>query len=479
MIDIERKVITSVGIDVGTTTSHLVFSELALEKDPFSRSKKFRIVERDVKYRGEIFFTPLREGNREIDVDRLVPLIRGEYERAGIDVSEVDTGAVIVTGESARRENAEEIVERLAMESGRFVAATAGPNFEAVISAYGSGAVGYSKRESCRLIHTDVGGGTSNIAVIDNGEIVATACVNVGGRLIAFGDQDEIIRLEPADKTVMEELGFDAGPGDTLNEEQKAVVAETLASSLMEVITDHPMSAQTNKLMLTKSLPVESFQGDPLHSFSGGVAEYVYGKEDRDFNDLGRLLADQIKAVSEESGLKLVEPSEKIRATVIGACEFTLQVTGSTTYRAPRFELPVRNLPVVAPVIRRDRLSVEHVSSQVSRALARLDVEQGEAPLVLAFHDPVGLQYERLKTFSLGLVDAIQETIESGQPIILVFDTDVGNSVGNVLHRETGTGNVLSLDEINLGEGDFIDIGEPIIGDPIYPVVVKSLVFES
>ena len=478
MINIERKVITSVGIDVGTTTSHLVISELALEKDLFSRSKKFRIVERNVRHRGRIFFTPLREGNREIDVDRLVPLIRGEYERAGIDVSEVDTGAVIVTGESARKKNAEEIVERLALESGRFVAATAGPNFEAVISAYGSGAVGYSKRESCRLIHTDIGGGTSNIAVIDNGEIVATACVNVGGRLIAFGDQDEIIRLEPAGKTVMEELGIDIG-GDTLVDEQKAVVAETLASILIEVITDQPMSALTSKLMLTRSLPVESFQGDPLHSFSGGVAEYLYGKEDRDFNDLGRLLADQIKALSEESGLKLVEPSEKIRATVIGACEFTLQVTGSTTYRAPRFELPLRNLPVVAPVIRRDRLSIEHVSSQVSRALARLDVEQGDAPLVLAFRDPVGLQYERLKTFSLGLVEAIQETINSGLPIILVFDTDVGNSVGNVLHRETGTGNVLSIDEISLGEGDFIDVGEPIIGDPVYPVVVKSLVFES
>lgn len=479
MIDIERKIITSVGIDVGTTTSHLVFSELALEKDPLSRSKKFRIVEREIKHRGQIFLTPLKSGNREIDVERLVPLIREEYDRAGIDVSEVDTGAVVVTGESARRENAEEIVDRLALESGRFVAATAGPNFEAVISAHGSGAVGYSRRESCRLIHTDVGGGTSNVAVIDDGEIVATACVNVGGRLIAFDDKNEIIRLEPAGKTVMEELGLDAGPGDTLTEEQRAAVAETLASSLMEVITGRPMSALTSKLMLTESLPDESFRGDPLHSFSGGVAEYLYGREDREFNDLGRLLADRVRALSEELGLRLVEPSEKIRATVIGACEFTLQVTGSTTYRAPRFELPVRNLPVVAPVIRRDRLSVEHVSSQVSGALARLDVIQGEAPLVLAFRDPVGLQYERLRTFSLGLVEAIRETVESGLPIILVFDTDVGNSVGNVLHRETGTGNVLSIDEISLGEGDFIDIGEPIIGEPVYPVVVKSLVFES
>lgn len=479
MTGIERKVITSVGIDVGTTTSHLVFSELVLEKDPFSKSKKFRIVERNVRHRGHIFFTPLREGDREIDVERLVPMIRGEYGKAGLNVSEVDTGAVIVTGESARKENAEMIVERLALESGKFVAATAGPNFEAVISAHGSGAAGYSKRESSKLIHTDIGGGTSNTALIDNGEIVATCCVNVGGRLMAFGDRGEVVRLEPAGEMVLEELGLEAGLGAVLTEEQKARMAEVLASSLMEVITGQPESALTQKLMSTRPLPAESFQGDLFHSFSGGVAEYLYGKEHRDFKDLGRMLANRVKALCVESGLRLVEPSEKIRATVIGACEFTLQVTGSTTYRAPRFVLPVRNLPVVAPVIKRDRLSIEYVSSQVSGALARFDVEQGEAPLVLAFHDPVGLQYEKMKTFSLGLVGAIRETIESGMPIILVFDTDVGNSVGNVLYRETGTGNVLSIDEISLGEGDFIDIGEPIIGDPVYPVVVKSLVFES
>ena len=154
-------------------------------------------------------------------------------------------------------------------------------------------------------------------------------------------------------------------------------------------------------------------------------------------------------------------------------------MTGSTTYREPGFALPIRNLPVAAPAIKRHRLSVEHVSSQIAKALARLDIRQGEAPIALAFHDPVGPEYERLKTFSLGLAEAVRETVESGQPIILVFDTDIGNSVGNVLHRETRTRNVLSIDEISLDEGDFIDIGEPIIGDPVYPVVVKSLVFES
>ena len=479
MIEVDRKVITSVGIDVGTTTSHLVFSELVLEKDEFSRSKKFHIVERNIKHRGRIFFTPLKEGNREIDVETLIPLLFEEYERAGFEVSEVDTGAVIVTGESARKENAELIVERLAQESGKFVAATAGPNFESVISAHGSGAVEYSKENACRLVHTDVGGGTSNIAVIDNGEIVDTACVNVGGRQLAFDVGGEIVRLEPAGEKVIAELGYDVSLDDVLSQGQKEDIAYTLASTLVEVLSGTTKSELSEHLMMTKSLPTEAFKGDILYSFSGGVAEYIYGKERRDFEDLGRLLGERIRELCEERGLKLVETSEKIRATVIGACEFTLQVSGSTTYRSPELGLPIRNLPVVVVNVRKESLTVDHVATQVAAALGRYDIVEGEAPVVLAFHDPVGIQYDRLKTFALGLVEALPRTIGEGLPFIIIFDTDVGNSVGNVLYRETGVGNVLSIDEISLSEGDFIDVGESIIGNPVFPVVVKSLIFES
>jgi len=479
VIEVERKVITSVGIDIGTTTSHLVFSELVLEKDEFSRSKKFHIVERNIKHRGRILFTPLKEGNSEIDVEKLMPLLFEEYERAGYGVSEIDTGAVIVTGESARKENAELIVERLAQESGKFVAATAGPNFESVISAHGSGAVEYSKENSCKLVHTDIGGGTSNIAVIDSGEIVETACVNVGGRQLAFGTRGEVVRLEPAGRKVIEELGLGIGLGDVPSQGQKEDIARTLASTLVDVLSGTANSGLSQRLMMTESLPVEALEGDALYSFSGGVAEYIYGEERRDFEDLGRLLGERISGLCEERGLTLVETSEKIRATVIGACEFTLQVSGSTTYRSPELGLPIRNLPVVVVNVRKEALSVDHVASQVAAALGRYDLVEGEAPVALAFHDPVGIQYDRLKTFALGLVKALPRTIGEGLPFIIIFDTDVGNSVGNVLYRETGVGNVLSIDEISLSEGDFIDVGESIIGNPVFPVVVKSLIFES
>ena len=205
---VEREIIRSVGIDVGTTTSHLVFSDIVLERNPFSPSRGFRIAERIVLHRGQILFTPLKNENTEIDLEKLVQMLREEYTKAGISPQDVETGAVVVTGESARKENAEWIVGQLATDAGKFVAASAGPNYEAVISAHGSGAVELSRKEDMKLVHTDMGGGTSNIAVIENGEITSTACINVGARLVAFNEYSEIVKLEPAGDMALRSLGL-------------------------------------------------------------------------------------------------------------------------------------------------------------------------------------------------------------------------------------------------------------------------------
>ncbi|MFX0173981.1 MAG: ethanolamine ammonia-lyase reactivating factor EutA, partial [Candidatus Hodarchaeota archaeon] len=263
-----QRTLNSVGIDVGTTTSHLIFSELVLKKDLTSRTEKYHVAERKIKYRGQIFFTPLIDN--EIDIERLIDRLLNEYRNAGISISEIDTGAVIITGESAKRENAERIVEKLARETGRFVAASAGPNFESIISAYGSGAVNYSKKNACRLIHTDVGGGTSNIAVIDEGKIIATACINVGGRLLAFNDNDEIIRLEPAGKMLLEHCKFDQTLGGVVKSDQKDILAQTLASALLEVLNGNELSPFVRELMMTDPLSTEIFEEDFNWSFSGG-----------------------------------------------------------------------------------------------------------------------------------------------------------------------------------------------------------------
>ena len=476
----EVKRISSVGIDVGTSTSHLVFSELVLKKDPTSRTEKYHVAERKIIYKGEIFFTPIKEN--KIDIEELSSILLKEYLKAGIKATEVDTGAVIITGESARRENAEKLIKILANESGNFVAASAGPNFESVISAYGSGAISYSLINKIRIIHTDIGGGTSNIAIIDNGKITHTACINVGGRLLIFSSNNIIIRLEPAGTWTLEECGFDLSLNSLISEDQKEILALKLAESLIEVITGQELSDYTQKLMMTPNLPNEIFTSDYLLSFSGGIAEYIYNITEKNFGDLGSYLGRIMKRILYNRQIPFIEAPEKIRATVIGASEYTLQVSGSTTFMSTEVDeklLPLKNIPIIVPNITSEMLKIETISQEIRKALQRLDLSEGTDLFVLAFDDPVRTVYDKLTIFTKGIVKALPQTIQDkDKPIILVFNTDIGNSVGNVMKRETGIQNkILSIDEISLSEGTFIDIGKPIVNNRVFPVVVKSLIF--
>ncbi len=481
-IKVAEKRMKSVGVDVGTSTSHLVFSELVLKKDPSSKTEKFYVAERNIKYRGDIIFTPLLPSN-EIDIDKLLPALLAEYQKANIDPTTIDSGAVIITGESAKRNNAEKIVQFLAKEAklGNFVASTAGPNFESTISAYGSGAVTFSATHGKKIIHTDVGGGTSNIAVIDNGIITATACINVGGRLLAFNEDDEIIRLEPVGEVVLDACDFSQRIGDKLTEEEKTIISRKLANSLLEVLKGQDISKLTQELMMTENLPPDSFKNNPAVSFSGGVAEYIYQKSEQEFNDLGKHLGTQIRSLLVKHSFERIETPEKIRATVIGASGHTLNVSGSTTFISKdrsKIDLPIRNLPVVVPQIDRHLLSIDYVATQIQSSLKRMDIVEGENKFVLAFIDPVRSVYDKLAIFSKGIVKGLPRSVQNNKPIFLVFQTDIGNSVGNVMKRETKISNeILSLDEISVKEGDFIDCGKPLFEDRVFPIVIKSLIF--
>ncbi|MHA1946991.1 MAG: ethanolamine ammonia-lyase reactivating factor EutA [Candidatus Hodarchaeales archaeon] len=478
-IRVAEKRINSVGIDIGTSTSHLIFSELVLKKDPSSNTEKFFVAERIIKFHSQIIFTPLLT-SREIDIEKLLPALLDEYKKAGISPSDIDSGAVIITGESAKKENAERIVQVLAKETGNFVASTAGPNFESSISGHGSGAVTYSELNQCKLIHTDVGGGTSNIAVIDKGRIIATACINVGGRLIAF-DNDRIIRIEPAGQLVLDECGIQKGMGDEISQEEKTRLSKQLASALLETLRGQNLSEFTQKLMMTEYLPLESFSGNPAVSFSGGVAEYIYQKTEKDYNDLGKELGFQIRTAIKEDQFNQIETPEKIRATVIGASGHTLNVSGSTTFISEKVSntmLPMKNLPIAQPQIQREKLSIDYVALEIKRALQRVDIIEGYTPFVLAFDDPVRTVYKKLTIFSEGIVKALPNSIKNNKPILMIFSTDIGNSVGSVMKRETGIKNeILSLDEIAVKEGEFIDVGTPLFENRVFPVVVKSLIF--
>ncbi len=464
----------SVGVDVGSSTSHLVFSKLLLKKDERSTTRRFLIEGREVIYEGRIIDTPLL-GDDTIDIDTLTGFLKEEYARAGIDPDDIQTGAVIITGETARKHNAEQIVNVLSNDAGKFVAATAGPNFESVIAALGSGAARRSQGTSRTVLSCDIGGGTSNSAISVNGEIVSTSCVAVGGRLLAVKPDGRIWRLGEPAKKVMGTLGMHYKAGDQIPPEAVDTIASRLAEVLLEVITRPAGSDLARMLMVTGDLDFSRKIDE--YTFSGGVAELIYGGNGQ-HHDIGPLLARKINGLIAGLPSPVVEPDNKIRATVIGAGAHTLSISGSSGFMDDSLTFPIKNIPVLRVDVEQSKLSASHVVSEINAAFDRFDLTEGDDTVALYFKDPMRNSYPKLELFAKSIEAALCRSIENKIPIILIFGGDIACSVGNVIRRETDLkSNLLTLDELELREGDWIDIGKPLVADQVFPVTVKSLVF--
>src|SRR6266850_8278358 len=232
---LEMFTLKSVGIDIGSSTSHLVFSQLTLRREGASLSGRFKVTERKVLFRSTIMLTPYLSGTL-IDVETVKQFIENAYREARLQPEDIDTGAVIITGEALKKENAQPIVEYFAKYAGKFICAAAGHNHEALLAAYGSGAVDLSRTEHKTVLNVDMGGGTTKFALIAHGDVTQTAAINIGARLIAFDASAVVTRIEAAGRTLMHELGSRVALGKNITTEQKEACAALMAKVLVEVI---------------------------------------------------------------------------------------------------------------------------------------------------------------------------------------------------------------------------------------------------
>jgi ethanolamine utilization protein EutA len=339
----------------------------------------------------------------------------------------------------------------------------------------GSGAAARSKDLNKTILSCDIGGGTSNIAVFQNGETLSTSCVSVGGRILGVSSEGKIWRIDEPALKVMQHLDLNYKIGDQISRADIEKIVKKLAGILFEVIRGPAKSPLARQLMLTDDLDFPSRIDE--YSFSGGVAELMYGGLNH-FDDIGRILADQINKWTPRLNSAVIEPANKIRATVIGAGAYSLSISGSSCFMDDRIAFPIRNVPVIRVDADRSQLSFEHFVSQINAAFRRFDLVEGEEVVALYFKDPVRASYPQLELFARSIEAAFANSIKNKIPIILIFETDIACSVGNVIRRETDLKtNLLTLDELNLKEGDWIDIGEPLVAGQVFPVTVKSLVF--
>jgi ethanolamine utilization protein EutA len=476
--DLDNVELTSVGVDVGSSTSHLLFSRLHLQRLAQSLSSRFVVVRRQVLHRSPILLTPFGDGGL-IDAGALGAFVRDAYREAGLERDDVDTGAVILTGVALERRNARRVAELFSAEGGRFVCASAGHNLEAILAAHGSGAVRLSAEQPDQVVlHIDVGGGTSKLALVRAGAVLATAAVAAGGRLVVLSEAGEVLRAEAAAAVYACRLGLRVAPGARLDAGQR----DRLAAAMAEALAAAAAGGRDPDLLLTPPLESGGLRPTVL-TFSGGVAEYLHGRERRRFDDLAPELAEAIRSAAAAGRLPgaAVELAEGIRATVIGASQFTVQLSGSTVHVSDGGLLPLRNLPVVdARLAGAAAADPDAVSGAVARALRRLDLAEGEAPLAVALRWDGEPRYARLRGAAAGLAAALPRSLAGGVPVVLALNADVGRSLGAILSEEfSPRARLASLDGLDLRELDYLDVGEVIRPAGVVPVVIKSLAFPA
>ena len=479
LLDEDEIELLSVGVDIGSSTSHLAFSRLTLEQ----RNARYVVIKRELIHESPIFFTPYVENEDSeniIDSDRLAAFIKVTYEKAGFDPAEIDTGALILTGVAVLRRNARAIGEMFAADAGKFVAVSAGDGLEATMAAHGSGAAARSAEVDGIVLNIDMGGGTTKLARCHAGHVDQVTAVEGGARLIVMDEDGAINRLEPTGAAYAEEVGITLALGDKPNEEQLQAIAECIATRIVEAAGLAPLSPETEALL---RLPPLSGEADiKVLIFSGGVSEFLYGNNDATFGDLGPLIADAVRARIADYEDRIEQPRATIRATVIGASQYTIQVSGSTIFIEPAETVPVRNVPVVSPDIdlTGDDIEPGTVSDAINMALGRLDLAHGDNAVAVAFHWGGSATFQRLHDFCTGIHEAMEAFVANGHPIILVNDGDVGGLLGLHLKQEMGSeAHLISIDGIELKEFDYIDIGALIPSSGAVPVVIKSLVFPA
>ena len=481
---VENVELTTVGIDIGSSTSHLMFASVRLQRKTQALSSWFVVVERRILWKSPILITPFLDDGT-IDAARLGRFVARCYEDAGLAPAEIDTGAVILTGEAIKRSNARALAELFAADSGKFVCASAGHQLECVLAAHGSGAVAMSREKGQAILNVDVGGGTTKLALVVNGEVVSTSAFAVGGRLLAFDDEGLIARIDESARLAGAAAGVTLRLGKRPEPAQLLWVVDALADAAIAFIRGAAPTALGKSLLLTEPLATAA-RLDAI-TFSGGVAEYIYGRETRDFGDIARLLAGRIMAACRDGRIAtpLAVPREGIRATVIGASQFTMQVSGKTIHVSESAALPLRNVPVVAPALELDNdVDVPSVALAIELAMSRAPVDD-DHPVALSIRWRGDPHYHRLRALAEAIALAmapraanLASRAPSPVPLVLMIDGDVGRTLGHILEHELSLGRaVISIDGIQLKEFDFVDIGEVIRPADVVPVVIKSLLF--
>ncbi|PCM45598.1 ethanolamine ammonia-lyase reactivating factor EutA [Marinobacter sp. ANT_B65] len=475
-----RKTVHSVGIDIGTTTTQVIFSRLTMvNRAPVTQVPRYEFVEREIFFQSPVSATPLQEDGT-VNVPMLQQFIDEQFAAAGIALSDIETGAIIITGETSKVKNAKDTVMGLAERLGDFVVATAGPNLESVIAGRGSGAGDYSKQNHARVLNIDIGGGTSNYVVFDSGRVEDTACLNIGGNLIKTDLSGSVTRVREPARLVIESLFGEALPESRLNADQLKKTVDCMAQLVVDVIVGNH-SELSQKLMMTPYLK-ETGEFDAVF-ISGGVGTSYYrlkteGIDPFKWNDIGVLLGGALLKHPTLAAMKVREPAQTQQATVIGAGAYSMSLSGSSIWLNAD-SLPIRNIPVVEPQIDWQEGDQPPVCQQIVEAAERMDLRLQEDSYAIALGRDMPMSYRAVSHTAKEIAEYYHQHGNRQATAVIVTENDLGKVLGMELQPLIDPQKLLVIDEVRAVTGDYIDIGESFFGGEVVPLTIKSLAFPA
>ena len=453
--------ILSVGIDIGTSTTQLIFSEITIRNSASGFSvPKMEIADKKILYKSDIHFTPLKS-DTEIDADGVLSIIKSEYEKAGYSVKDPKTGAIIITGETARKENAKAVLLKMSDFSGDFVVATAGADLESVLSGKGAGTDKISEEYRTTCANLDIGGGTTNVSVFNRGDTKDTACFDIGGRIIRFDKNRIVTHITPKIQDIINRENINIKIGTTLDIAELDKLLDITVNVLCDIFRENH-SPYYGHLMTHKGL---EFKNISHLTFSGGVAEGIYNdfEDPYIFGDIGLFLGKKIRNSSLFTDFTVLSPKETIRATVVGAGSHATKISGSTVYYDKEL-LPLKSLPVL-------KISDDFLEEYKKKR----EWFDKNSPVAISIDIPPSPTYETVSRIAKSICKAVGT---ANEPIILISGNDMGKALGYAIKGIHPSRKIISIDSVSLSDGDYIDIGSPIMGGMILPVVVKTILFQ-
>ena len=477
----DKTAILSVGIDVGTSTTQVVFSKLQMDNaGGYFSVPRVAIVDKEVVYKSEVYMTPLKT-DVLIDTDALRDIVAAEFRKAGYRPEDTDSGAVIITGESARKENSDAVLKSLSDFAGDFVVSAAGPDMESLIAGKGSGAWQYSMDHHCRVANLDIGGGTTDVVLFEDGETLARGCLDIGGRLICMNPQGIITKVSPAAAVMAQAAGVSVSVGDRCDELKLTAVTRQMAAALNAYLgvgtKDIDAILRQIKTPGSSDFPVpEKVQAV---FFSGGVADLIY-HESADtwaYGDIGVLLGRAFRESRLFTDFQKMEPGETIRATVVGAGTYTTTISGSTiTYSDDIF--PLKNIPVIKLDEELQEACFAGETEPVIRRIQWVLGQNDEEHFILAMPGKRNPGYTEMKRAAASIRQIMDRVQPPGEPILLVIESDIAKAMGQMIRQQPDLKRqVVAIDSIHVEDGEYVDMGKPMMNGMVIPVVVKTLIF--